>query len=145
MAGALIAQEFRLCLEAQVRPGHPWRQWTVLEQRQETADTVSFLLRPADGAPAPRARAGQYVSVRVKMPDGVHQLRQYSLSSAPGEQTGRITVKRVHGGGAPEGEVSNLPHRTLQAGDELTLSAPFGDVVLTESDAPLVLVSAGIG
>ncbi|MFF4219413.1 globin domain-containing protein [Streptomyces nondiastaticus] len=145
MAGALIAQEARLCLEAQVRPGHPWRQWTVLDRRQETADTVSFLLRPADGAPAPRARAGQYVSVRVKMPDGVHQLRQYSLSSAPGEQKRRITVKRVHGDGAPEGEVSNLLYRTLQVGDELTLSAPFGDVVLDESDAPLVLVSAGIG
>ncbi|WP_424886903.1 globin domain-containing protein [Streptomyces sp. XH2] len=145
MAGALIAQEARLYLEAQVRPGHPWRQWTVLERRQETADTASFLLRPADGAPAPRARAGQYVSVRVKMPDGVHQLRQYSLSSAPGDQTRRITIKRVHGDGAPEGEVSNLLHRTLRAGDELTLSAPFGDVVLTDSDAPLVLVSAGIG
>ncbi|WP_058043716.1 globin domain-containing protein [Streptomyces roseifaciens] len=145
MAGALIAQEARLCLEAQVRPGHPWRQWTVLERREETTDTVSFLLRPADGGPAPRARAGQYVSVRVKMPDGVHQLRQYSLSSAPGDQVRRITVKRVRGGGAPEGEVSNLLHRTLQAGDQLTVSAPFGDVVLDESDTPLVLISAGIG
>ncbi|MCQ8774286.1 globin domain-containing protein [Streptomyces telluris] len=145
MAGALIAQEARLCLEAHVQPGHPWRQWTVLERREETSDTVSFLLRPADGGPAPQAHAGQYVSVRVRMPDGVHQLRQYSLSSAPGDQVRRITVKRVHGGGAPEGEVSNLLHRTLRAGDELTVSAPFGDVVLDESDAPLVLVSAGIG
>ncbi|MEV5445398.1 globin domain-containing protein [Streptomyces sp. NPDC052644] len=145
MAGALIAQEARLYLEAQVRPGHPWRQWTVVERREETGDTVSFLLRPADGAPAPRARAGQYVSVRVRMPDGVHQLRQYSLSSAPGDEVRRITVKRVTGEGAPEGEVSNLLHRTVGAGDELTLSAPFGDVVLDDSDAPLVLVSAGIG
>ncbi|CAL9317309.1 globin domain-containing protein [Streptomyces sp. NPDC030392] len=145
MAGALIAQEARLYLEAQVRPGHPWRQWTVVERREETGDTVSFLLRPADGAPAPRARAGQYVSVRVRMPDGVHQLRQYSLSSAPGDEVRRITVKRVTGEGAPDGEVSNLLHRTVGAGDELTLSAPFGDVVLDDSDAPLVLVSAGIG
>ncbi|MFV0131511.1 globin domain-containing protein [Streptomyces sp. HMX112] len=145
MAGALIAQEARLCLEAQVRPGHPWRQWAVVERREETPDTVSFLLRPSDGAPAPRARAGQYVSVRVRMPDGVHQLRQYSLSSAPGGQLRRITVKRVTGNGAPDGEVSSLLHRTVRAGDELTLSAPFGDVVLDETDAPLVLVSAGIG
>ncbi|CAL9618852.1 globin domain-containing protein [Streptomyces sp. enrichment culture] len=145
MAGALIAQEARLYLEAQVRPGHPWRQWTVVERREETGDTVSFLLRPADGAPAPRARAGQYVSVRVRMPDGVHQLRQYSLSSAPGDEVRRITVKRVTGEGAPDGEVSNLLHRTVGAGDELTLSAPFGDVVLDDSDAPLALVSAGIG
>ncbi|MEU3448740.1 globin domain-containing protein [Streptomyces thermolilacinus] len=145
MAGALIAREARLCLEAQVKPGHPWRQWTVVERREETEDTVSFLLRPADGAPAPRARAGQYVSVRVRMPDGVHQLRQYSLSSAPGDEVRRITVKRVTGDGAPDGEVSNLLHRDVRAGDELTLSAPFGDVVLDESDTPLLLVSAGIG
>jgi nitric oxide dioxygenase len=145
MAAALIAQEARLYLEAQVRPGHPWRQWTVVERRQETPDVVSFLVRPADGAPAPAARAGQYVSVRVRMPDGVQQLRQYSLSSAPGEELRRITVKRVHDGGAPDGEVSTLLQRTVREGDELTLSAPFGDVVLDEGDSPLILVSAGIG
>ncbi|MFG3260364.1 globin domain-containing protein [Streptomyces sp. NPDC048172] len=139
MAGALIAQEARLYLEAHVRPGHPWRQWTVTGRHEETADTVSFLLRPADGAPAPDARAGQYVSVRTRMPDGVHQLRQYSLSSAPGAETRRITVKRI------DGEVSSLLHRTVRPGDELTLSAPFGDVVLDDSHRPLVLVSAGIG
>ncbi|GGQ19996.1 globin domain-containing protein [Streptomyces roseolilacinus] len=145
MAGALIAQEARLYLEAHVRPGHPWRRWTVVERREETADTVSFLLRPADGGPVPAARAGQYVSVRVPMPDGVRQLRQYSLSSAPDAGTRRITVKRVHGRHAPEGEVSNLLHRTIRPGDELTLSAPFGDVVLDGTDRPLLLVSAGIG
>lgn len=145
MAGGLIALEARLYLEAQVKPGHPWRQWTVIGRREETADTVSFLLQPSDDAPAPRLRAGQYVSVRVRMPDGVHQLRQYSLSSAPGDRMRRITVKRLTGDGMPEGEVSNLLCRTVEAGDELTLSAPFGDVVLDETDAPLVLVSAGIG
>ncbi|MER5633837.1 globin domain-containing protein [Streptomyces nitrosporeus] len=145
MAGALIAQESRLCLEAQVRPGHPWRQWTVVGRHHETSDTVSFLLRPADGLPAPEARAGQYVSVRVRMPDGVHQLRQYSLSSAPGDGTRRITVKRISGGGTPDGEVSTLLHTAVHVGHELTLSAPFGDVVLDGSERPVVLVSAGIG
>ncbi|MFI1538569.1 globin domain-containing protein [Streptomyces anandii] len=146
MAGALIAREARLYQDAGVDPRRPWRQWTVVERREETADVVSFLLRPADGEPVPPARAGQYVSVRVLMPDGVHQLRQYSLSGGPDDQLRRITVKRVPGADeAPEGEVSNQLHRTVRAGDELTLSAPFGDVVLDDSEAPLVLVSAGIG
>ncbi|MFI8191533.1 globin domain-containing protein [Streptomyces sp. NPDC085946] len=149
MAGALIAQEARLYQEAGVEPGRTWRQWTVVERRTETPDVVSFVLRPADGAPAPRARAGQYVSVRVRMPDGVHQLRQYSLSSDPGGALRRITVKRVAGtAGAPDGEVSRLLHERVRPGDELTLSAPFGDVFLDEaadSATPLVLVSAGIG
>jgi nitric oxide dioxygenase len=30
-------------------------------------------------------------------------------------------------------------------GDQLRVSAPFGDLVLQDSDAPLVLISAGIG
>ncbi|MEV0414890.1 globin domain-containing protein [Streptomyces sp. NPDC050448] len=146
MAGALIAQEARLYQEAQVDPRHPWRQWTVVERREETADVASFLLRPADAGPVPPARAGQYVSVRVLMPDGIHQTRQYSLSNAPDDRLRRITVKRVASvAEAPEGEVSNQLHRTVLTGGELTLSAPFGDVVLDDADTPLVLVSAGIG
>ncbi|MET7381142.1 globin domain-containing protein [Streptomyces sp. NPDC005526] len=146
MAGALIAQEARLYQEAGVDPRSPWRQWTVVERREETPDTASFLLRPADDAPLPPARAGQYVSVRVAMPDGVRQTRQYSLSNAPGDRLRRITVKRVAGvADAPDGEVSSRLYDAVRAGDELTLSAPFGDVVLTDSDRPLLLVSAGIG
>ncbi|MFI9833351.1 globin domain-containing protein [Streptomyces sp. NPDC051913] len=140
MAGALIAQESRLYQEAGVVPGDVWRPWKVVERHEETVDVVSFVLRPADGGPAPAARAGQYVSVRALMPDGVHQLRQYSLSGDPGGELRRITVKRVGGG-----EVSTLLHGTVRAGDELTLSLPFGDVALDESDTPLVLASAGIG
>ncbi|MGW3031881.1 globin domain-containing protein [Streptomyces sp. NPDC001178] len=146
MAGALIGREARLYRDAGVEPGRTWRQWTVVERRTETTDVVSFLLRPADGRPAPRARAGQYVSVRMLMPDGIHQLRQYSLSSDPERELRRITVKRVIGD--PDGEVSNLLHDQVREGAELTLSAPFGDVFLdgpAGGTSPLVLVSAGIG
>jgi nitric oxide dioxygenase len=149
MAGALIGREARLYQDAGVQPGMIWRQWTVVGRRTETPDVVSFLLRPADGEPAPRARAGQYVSVRLRMADGVHQLRQYSLSGDPGGDLRRITVKRVAGtAGAPDGEVSGLLHTEVRAGEELTLSAPFGDVFLddpADATTPLVLVSAGIG
>ncbi|MEV6290758.1 globin domain-containing protein [Streptomyces sp. NPDC051896] len=146
MAGALIAQEARLYQEAQVDPRKPWRQWTVVERREVTPDVASFLLRPADDGPLPRTRAGQYVSVRVLLADGIHQTRQYSLSNPPGDRLRRITVKRVASvADAPEGEVSTQLHRTVQVGDELTLSAPFGDVVLDDADTPLLLVSAGIG
>ncbi|MGC9495824.1 globin domain-containing protein [Streptomyces sp. WG7] len=148
MAGALIGQEARLYHEAGLSAGRIWRQWKVVERRTETPDAVSFVIRPADGAPAPRARAGQYVSVRVLMADGVHQVRQYSLSSDPGGELRRITVKRVAGaGGAPGGEVSNLLYDDVCRGDELTLSAPAGDIVLDGADGadPVVLVSAGIG
>ncbi|MET8339139.1 globin domain-containing protein [Streptosporangium canum] len=143
MAGALIALEGRIYAEAGACDGDTWRRWRVVARRDETPDTVSFLLRPAGDAPVPPARPGQYVSVRVRMPDGVHQLRQYTLSNAGEDGVRRITVKRVDGD--PAGEMSTLLHATVRPGDELTLSAPFGDVTLEDGDAPLLLVSAGIG
>ena len=45
----------------------------------------------------------------------------------------------------PEGEVSNFLHRNVFEGDTLQVSPPFGDLVLSEGDEPLVLISAGIG
>ncbi|WP_017540767.1 globin domain-containing protein [Nocardiopsis halophila] len=148
MAGALIAREARLYAGAGAEGGDTWRRWEVVRRTPEAPGVVSFTLRPRDGGPLPGARPGQYVSVRVRMPDGVHQLRQYSLSGAPGGRTRRITVKAEPGGpeGAPPaGEVSNLLHDTVEEGTDLTLSAPFGDVRLEDGDGPLVLVSAGIG
>ncbi|MFD8562398.1 globin domain-containing protein [Streptosporangium canum] len=144
MAGALIALEARIYAEAGAScNGDTWQRWRVVARRDETPDTVSFLLRPAGDAPVLPARPGQYVSVRVRMPDGVHQLRQYTLSNAGEDGLRRITVKRVDGD--PAGEVSSLLHATVRPGDELTLSAPFGEVTLEDGDAPLLLVSAGIG
>ncbi|MFE6855796.1 FAD-binding oxidoreductase, partial [Streptomyces sp. NPDC057674] len=84
-----------------------------------------------------------YVSVQVTLPDGARQIRQYSLSAAPGRPQWRITVKRV--AGCPAGEVSSWLHDHARAGDTVEVSAPFGDLVLPEGDGPLLLASAGIG
>ena len=143
MAARLIALEARLYAAAGARDGRTWRRWRIVERREETPDVVSLVLRPLGEGPPPPALPGQYVSVRMRMPDGVHQLRQYTLSGHGLDGTRRITVKRVRG--VRDGEVSSLLHATAAVGDELTLSAPFGDVTLDDGDGPLVLVSAGIG
>ncbi|MFE6461639.1 globin domain-containing protein [Streptomyces cinereoruber] len=143
MANALIAVEARLYQEAGVAEGQVWRPMEIAERREETADTVSFVLRPADGSLTASFRPGQYVSVRVALPDGARQIRQYSLSSAPGRPQWRITVKRVDGD--PAGEVSSWLHARAREGDVVEVSAPFGDLVLPEGDGPLLLASAGIG
>ncbi|WP_077797369.1 globin domain-containing protein [Streptomyces sp. JHA26] len=145
MANALIAVEARLYQEAEVAEGQVWRRTEIVERREESPDAVSFVLRPADDRPVRPFRPGQYVSVRSELPDGSHQIRQYSLSAAPGRSDRRITVKRVQGGGRPDGEVSSWLHATAREGDVLTVSEPFGDLALTEGDGPLLLVSAGIG
>ncbi|MFI1148617.1 globin domain-containing protein [Streptomyces sp. NPDC020817] len=144
MANALIAIEERLYAEQQVLAGDAWRAWTVAARVEETADCTTFHLAPADGSPAPSFKPGQYVSVQVELADGSRQIRQYSLSSAPGSPVRSITVKRVHGEG-PDGEVSNHLHARTATGDTLRVSAPYGDFVLRDSTAPVLLASAGIG
>lgn len=145
MANALIAIERRLYAQHGDGRGG-WRLWEVVERVEETADVATFRLRPADGGPLPDFRAGQYVSVRVELPDGAHQIRQYSLSSAPGSPVRQIGVKRVHGeASGPDGEVSNHLHTRVHVGSTIELSAPYGDLVLDDTDAPVLLASAGIG
>ncbi|MFF3953490.1 globin domain-containing protein [Streptomyces sp. NPDC001890] len=145
MAGALISIEERLYAQQGVVAGDVWRDWEVVARIEETPDVATFQLRPADGSPAPAFRPGQYVSVQVELPDGARQIRQYSLSCAPGSRLRSITVKRVRGGGSPDGEVSRHLHTEVEAGDVLRVSAPYGDLVLDSADAPLLLASAGIG
>ncbi|WP_320781785.1 globin domain-containing protein [Streptomyces sp. CRN 30] len=145
MANALTAVEARLYQEAGLPAGDVQRSMEIVTRTEETPDSVSFLLRPADGSPVRPFRPGQYVSVQVTLPDGARQIRQYSLSSAPGRPEWRITVKRVAATGGPDGEVSSWLHAGAREGDVLTVSAPFGDLALEQGDGPLLLVSAGIG
>ena len=124
MANALIALEARLLSDTV----EGWRQADRASQRQEQSADAT-LPHPAGGRPL-SFKPGQYISVAVTLPDGARQIRQYSLSSAPERDDWRITVKRVRGGDTPEGEVSNWLHANVQPGDVLTISAPFGDLVL---------------
>ncbi|MQY32938.1 Flavohemoprotein [Streptomyces sp. RB17] len=143
MANALIAVEKRLYEESGSTERRPWE---VVERIHETADVVTFRLRPADGGPVRDFRAGQYVSVQVGLADGARQIRQYSLSGAPGETLRQFSVKRVEGDDAPDGEVSNHLHARVRVGDVLDLSEPYGDLVLDAgAETPLLLASAGIG
>ncbi|CAL9590239.1 globin domain-containing protein [Streptomyces sp. enrichment culture] len=143
MANALIALEKRLYEES---GGPGMRRWEVVERVEETADVVTFRLRPADGGPVTAFRAGQYVSVGVTLPDGARQIRQYSLTGAPAESVRQFSVKRVHGGATPDGEVSTHLHAHVRPGDVIELSEPYGDLVLDAGDdTPVLLASAGIG
>ncbi|MFJ5206984.1 MULTISPECIES: globin domain-containing protein [Streptomyces] len=142
MANALTAIEKRLYEES---GGAGRRSWEVVERVEETEDVATFRVRPADGGPVPDFRAGQYVSVQVELADGARQIRQYSLSAAPGSPLRQFSVKRVRGEAGPDGEVSGHLHARVRPGDRLDLSAPYGDLVLAGTEAPLLLASAGIG
>jgi nitric oxide dioxygenase len=145
MAYALINMERGLYSSRGVRPETVWREWRVAEKVQETPEVVTFRVRRTDDRLVKTSLPGQYVTVRVQLPDGVHQPRQYSLTRADDGEHRQFSVKRVSGGDRPDGEVSTLLCDRVQVGDVLTLSLPFGDVVLDDSGRPVVFASAGIG
>jgi nitric oxide dioxygenase len=150
MANTLISMETSLYASHGVEPGDTWRELVVRRRTQESPDTVSFVLAAPDGAMLPQTRPGQYVSVAVTLPDGARQIRQYSLTRAPEQMEWGITVKAIResvtdGSRFPAGEVSNFLHDNLFEGDRLTVSLPFGDLVLEEGADPLLMISAGIG
>lgn len=141
----LIAEEAKLYALAGTDPEHPWRRYRVVERFEESEDIFSLLLAPISGL-VPTHRTGQYVAIAVDLPDGTRQPRQYTISSGPRGDSLRVTIKRVHGSnGAPDGQVSSWLHENAMPGTILDVSQPAGDVVLDDSEAPLVLVSAGIG
>ncbi|KOQ37939.1 NO-inducible flavohemoprotein, partial [Achromobacter xylosoxidans] len=150
LADMLIAEEARLYVDSATKPGGwtGWRAFRVVGKQPESAEITSFYLAPADGGEVPAYRPGQYVSVRVYVPElGLMQPRQYSLSDAPGQGRLRISVKREAGGAQnPAGRVSNALHDHLQEGGVLDVAPPQGDFHLREdSDAPVVLLSGGVG
>ena len=102
---------------------------------------ISIRFDDPEGAPLPAARPGQYLTVRVQ-PDGAQRslLRNYSLSGPPAAGSYRITVKRERDGAA-----SGYLHTRLGIGDQLDIAAPRGTFILDRSDAPVLLITAGIG
>ena len=144
MANALINQERGLYSARGVRPDRVYRPWQVESKIRETADVVTFIVGRMDDRLVKTSLPGQYVTVKVLMPDGVHQPRQYSLTRADDGEHRHFSVKRVSNPGEPDGEVSTLLHDAVGIGDELILSLPYGDVVLDDW-RPAVFCSAGIG
>ncbi len=138
MANALIKIEKGLySLQANDKLWMPWR---VIEKNAAGTDSMTFVLEPADDTPVTVARPGQFVSVKLALPDGLLQCRQYSLSADVNSTTRRVfTTKKDDGG-----EVSPVLHGNVQVGDILELSNPYGDLTL-DGEGPIIMATAGIG
>ncbi|MDN6530009.1 MAG: bifunctional hydroxymethylpyrimidine kinase/phosphomethylpyrimidine kinase, partial [Brevibacterium sp.] len=148
MADALVRAENVLYDRFEVTPGDVWRELVVISRVQESPTTISLELAREDGAPLPEAQPGQYLSLQVTLPDGAAQIRQYSLTKTSNRASWAVTIKAEPGraeSGVPAGEVANFIHNKIFEADTLRCSLPYGDLVVEESDDPLLLVSAGIG
>ena len=122
-----------------VAPG--FRALAVSAIDRESVDVVSLTMRSADRTPLPIPLPGQYIVLRLRTTTGRQLLyRSYSLSNAPSSDHYRISVKVE-----PHGAAGTFLREHVRVGDALDVSAPRGTFVLQPGDAPVVLLSAGIG
>ncbi|MHA3891723.1 NO-inducible flavohemoprotein [Acinetobacter sp. GXMZU3951] len=124
-----------------------WRNFKIAKKVVESDEITSIYFAPVDGGALPQYEAGQYISVRVFVPElGLKQPRQYTLSTSPQQDYLRISVKREAGNGADiaEGWVSNTLHG-LDVGAEVEISAPTGNFYLIDSKKRNVFISGGVG
>ena len=114
----------------------------VVDVRQETQDTKTFVLRP--NARWNGFEAGQHLQITLPI-NGSLQTRTFTISSTPYEwkELGLIslTVKRV-----PGGRLTGWMHDHLKEGTVVTLSQAKGDFVLpAEPERAIAYFAAGSG
>ncbi|KAK4628579.1 Flavohemoprotein [Fulvia fulva] len=143
-------------LYAEAKGWTDWRDFVIADKKQESDEITSFYLKPVDGEKLPEYLPGQYTSVLTDVPQfGYKQSRQYSLSEAPRQDYYRISVKKEAGleqqhseAPAHPGWISNILHNEKTVGDVVRLSHPAGEFYfdpVKDQDAPIVLLSAGVG
>jgi ferredoxin-NADP reductase/MOSC domain-containing protein YiiM len=118
-----------------------FRRLTVTALERESDSVLSIRLEDPDGAPLPPAQPGQYLTLRIQ-PDPAERaiVRNYSLCGPPDAGSYRVAVKLE-----PNGVASGFLHTRLAVGEQLQIAAPRGTFILGATDAPVLLISAGIG
>jgi ferredoxin-NADP reductase/MOSC domain-containing protein YiiM/ferredoxin len=118
-----------------------FRPLTVTAITRESDSVISIRFDDPERAPLPAAAPGQYLTLRIKADRQQRSvLRNYSMSGPPDAGYYRISVKRE-----PDGVASGYLHTQLAVGAELDVAAPRGTFILGQTQAPVLLISAGIG
>jgi ferredoxin-NADP reductase len=135
----LLAGDEDAAPPAGVEPGWAgFRALRVQDVVQESSTITSFRFVAEDGAALPRPLPGQYLTLRVAGAADPAPVRSYSLSSAPGGDGYRISVKR-------DGVASTWLHEKLTVGASVDIAAPRGEFTLADGTQPVLLISAGVG
>ena len=107
----------------------------------ETSDVVALELEAMDQTNLPVPSPGQFVVLRLQPPLAAETaMRSYSICGVPSATRYRLGIKRE-----AQGTVGTYVAERARAGDIVEMSAPRGSFILQPGDAPVVLLSAGIG
>lgn len=146
LAGVFINREEQIYRdnEAQIGGWRGKRVFKLISKTVESQLVTSFVFEPVDLNPVADYLPGQYIGIEINDAKLANtEIRQYSLSDKANGKTYRISVKRELG--EPPGRVSNYLHDNLNVGDLVDLYAPTGDFFFTDQQAPIALISAGVG
>lgn len=106
---------------------HPGEMKLVVTRIIEHNENMkSYILRSADGKKIAPFRAGQYLTIKLKIGNSI-VTRPYSIASTPNEARNgfyNITIKRV-----PDGFVSGWVLDNIKTGDRITAYSPEGTFV----------------
>lgn len=151
LAELLIGREAEIYRDQAAAPGGwtGWRDFVVERVERESDIIKSFYLRPADGGEVIRHKPGQYLTFKLNLPERGLLKRNYSISSSPSAKGYRISIKRepapANEPAVPAGAASNWFHDTVRPGTVLQVAPPAGEFVLEAAEAPVVLLSGGVG
>lgn len=153
LAGHCIKREEEIYKEVEAKTGgwRGMRKFKVQEKLPLSVHVTKFTFAPVDGQAVCSHKPGQYITVwtyPVKNEPEKRQPRHYSLTMEPCSNTYSIAVKKEE-----MGLVSSFLHDRVAPGDELDLSPPYGsfsvqggsELWTRDPDAPIVLLSAGVG
>lgn len=118
-----------------------FREFEVVKKEAESINACSFYFKNTSFKKY-NFKPGQYITVRFPYQDTT-TMRNYSISSATGEDYLRITVKKEQ-----EGFISQYLFNNVNQGNKIEIAPPCGEFFLDleqKDDTPLVFISAGIG
>ena len=118
-----------------------FRQLTVTAIERESDSVISIRLEDPDGAPLPAARPAS--TSRCASSPTTSSGRCSATTPSPGRPTPATT-------GSPSSANTTAPPAAIctpgsRVGDQLDIAAPRGTFILDRTDAPVLLISAGIG
>jgi ferredoxin-NADP reductase/predicted pyridoxine 5'-phosphate oxidase superfamily flavin-nucleotide-binding protein len=119
-----------------------WQPMQVMKIEQESAVIKSFYFKHAAGKVLLPFKAGQYLTIKVT-PKNTDKsvVRTYTVSSAPNDDTYRLSIKKES-----NGRVSSFMHDQLKVGDVIQAKYPNGNFFIDAAEKrPAVLIAAGIG
>ena len=128
-----------------------WRDFKIFKKQTESKEITSFYFQPVDGKEIPDFKPGQYLTIKLDIPDRDRPvIRTYSLSDYPeSKDYYRLSIKREgspKGLDVPPGVASNFMHDKIKVGSVIPCKPPNGKFYLeVDNSRPAVLISNGVG